>query len=121
MILALVGLGVGLILGSLCPLTIPVTYSKLFSVALLAGLDSVFGGFRSALDDRFDNTVFMSGFFCQRPFGGFSRLRRGSSRHRPLLCCSSCVWVANLSESCHHQKVLFEETQVKARIKSRLA
>ena len=71
MILALVGLGVGLILGSLCPLTIPVTYSKLFSVALLAGLDSVFGGFRSALDDRFDNMVFMSGFFVNGLLAAF--------------------------------------------------
>ena len=43
MILALLGLGIGLLLGSFCPLVIPVTYSKLFSVALLAGLDAVFG------------------------------------------------------------------------------
>ncbi|MBQ8699699.1 MAG: small basic family protein [Schwartzia sp.] len=71
MILALLGLSVGLLLGSLCPLTIPVTYSKLFSVALLAALDSVFGGFRSALDDRFDNTVFMSGFFVNGLLAAF--------------------------------------------------
>lgn len=71
MILALLGLCVGLLLGSFCPLVIPVTYSKLFSVALLAGLDAVFGGFRSALDDRFDNTVFMSGFFVNGLLSAF--------------------------------------------------
>ncbi len=71
MILALLGLGIGLLLGSFCPLVIPVTYSKLFSVALLAGLDAVFGGFRSALDDRFENMVFMSGFFINGLLAAF--------------------------------------------------
>ena len=71
MILALLGLGIGLLLGSVCPLVIPVTYSKLFSVALLAGLDAVFGGFRSALDDRFENMVFMSGFFINGLLAAF--------------------------------------------------
>lgn len=63
MILATAGLLVGLLLGSFCPLIIPVAYAKLFSVALLASLDSVFGGFRAAMEGAFDNTVFMSGFF----------------------------------------------------------
>ena len=71
MILALLGLCVGLLLGSFCPLVIPVTYSKLFSVALLAGLDAVFGGFRSALDDRFENMVFMSAFFINGLLAAF--------------------------------------------------
>ncbi len=71
MILAFLGLCIGLLLGSFCPLVIPVTYSKLFSVALLAGLDAVFGGFRSALDDRFDNTVFMTGFFVNGLLAAF--------------------------------------------------
>lgn len=71
MILAVLGLALGLLLGSYCPLIIPVTYSKLFSVALLAALDSVFGGFRSAMDDKFDNTVFMSGFFVNGLLAAF--------------------------------------------------
>ncbi|MBQ9376806.1 MAG: small basic family protein [Schwartzia sp.] len=71
MILAILGLAVGLVLGSFCPLSIPVTYSKLFSVALLAALDSVFGGFLAAMDDRFDNTVFMTGFFVNALLSAF--------------------------------------------------
>ena len=44
MILAMVGLLLGILLGSVCPLSVPMAYAKLFSVALLASIDSVFGG-----------------------------------------------------------------------------
>jgi len=63
MILAVIGLALGIVLGVLCPLSIPLAYAKLFSVALLASLDSVFGGLRAAAEEKFDNTVFISGFF----------------------------------------------------------
>ena len=63
MILALIGLALGIVFGVLCPLSIPLAYAKLFSVALLASLDSVFGGLRAAAEEKFDNTVFISGFF----------------------------------------------------------
>ena len=32
-------------------------------IALLAALDAVFGGLRAAADEKFDNEVFVSGFF----------------------------------------------------------
>lgn len=38
-------------------------YAKFLSVALLASLDSVFCGLRAAAEEKFDNTVFISGFF----------------------------------------------------------
>jgi Uncharacterized conserved protein (small basic protein) len=63
MILAVMGLALGIILGIICPVSIPQAYAKLFSVALLASLDSVFGGLRAAAEEKFDNTVFISGFF----------------------------------------------------------
>ena len=63
MLLAACGLLLGVILGILCPVIIPAAYSKVFSVALLAALDSVFGGFRAVVDDKFDTTIFISGFF----------------------------------------------------------
>lgn len=63
MILPVMGLVVGLILGTLCPLNIPQEYAKLFTVALLAALDTVFGGLRAAAEEKFDNTVFITGFF----------------------------------------------------------
>ena len=71
MILAFVGLLVGLALGAVFPFTIPVAYSKFLSVALLASLDSVFGGFRAAMEDNFDNTVFISGFFVNAMLAAF--------------------------------------------------
>ncbi|MFZ5592170.1 MAG: small basic family protein [Bacillota bacterium] len=61
--LALVGLGLGVLLGLNIPVILPQVYAKYFSVAALAALDSVFGGLRSALEESFDNRVFLSGFF----------------------------------------------------------
>jgi len=63
MILPIAGLIVGILIGTFCPISIPQEYAKLFSVALLASLDSVFGGLRAAAEEKFDNTVFISGFF----------------------------------------------------------
>ena len=62
MIISIVGLSVGILLGMICPLDIPVAYSRLFSVVLIAALDSVFGGIRADMDGKFDNTIFLSGF-----------------------------------------------------------
>ena len=71
MILAIVGLFLGILLGSICPLSIPVAYAKLFSVALLASIDSVFGGYRAVLEEKFDNTIFISGFFVNALLAAF--------------------------------------------------
>lgn len=63
MLYAVVGLIVGLLIGGFFPITIPVFLAKYLSVAVLAALDTAFGGIRSALEDKFNNTVFISGFF----------------------------------------------------------
>ena len=63
MILPVTGLIIGLIIGALFPVSIPVEYAKFMSGALLASLDSVFGGLRAGAEERFDNTVFITGFF----------------------------------------------------------
>jgi small basic protein len=63
MILLFIGLLVGVGLGMLFPFSIPVEYAKFMSVALLASLDSVFGGLRAGIEEKFDNTVFITGFF----------------------------------------------------------
>lgn len=63
MTLPIIGLVLGLLIGILSPISIPPAYAKYMSVALLASLDSVFGGLRSALDDKFDNMIFITGFF----------------------------------------------------------
>jgi small basic protein len=63
MLLPILGLIIGLIIGSFCPISIPQEYAKLFSVALLAALDTVFGGLRANAEEKFDTTVFITGFF----------------------------------------------------------
>ena len=71
MILPFFGLLTGLILGSIVPIAIPFAYAKLFSVALLAALDSVFGGLRAAVGEKFNNAVFISGFFTNALLAAF--------------------------------------------------
>ncbi len=57
------GLILGILIGIFFPITIPILYAKYTSVALLAALDSVFGGTRAALERVFDLPIFLTGFF----------------------------------------------------------
>ncbi|MBO9542742.1 small basic family protein [bacterium] len=71
MIGALVTLGgliVGILLGAIAPLSIPQVYSKYFAVAILAALDTGFGGVRSGLEGRFGLAAFISGFTANTLF-----------------------------------------------------
>ena len=63
MILPIIGVLIGVAIGLLFPLSMPVEYSKYLAVALLASLDSVFGGLRSVVEKKYDNQIFISGFF----------------------------------------------------------
>jgi len=63
MSLPVAGLLMGILIGVFFPIRIPVEYAKYMSVALLASLDSVFGGLRAGLEEKFDNTIFITGFF----------------------------------------------------------
>ncbi len=53
----------GIFIGLQMPVFIPFMYAKYMSIAILAALDSVFGGIRAYMEDVFDNVVFVSGFF----------------------------------------------------------
>lgn len=53
----------GLALGFTLPVTLPTLLARYFSIAILAALDSVFGGLRASLDGSFDSWVFITGFF----------------------------------------------------------
>ncbi|HQE67004.1 MAG TPA: small basic family protein, partial [Bacillota bacterium] len=59
----IIGLLLGIVIGILSPITIPIQYSSYMSVAILAALDSVFGGIRSSIEKTFNIEIFMSGFF----------------------------------------------------------
>lgn len=53
---------IGIIVGFHVPLLIPIFFAKYLSVAILASLDSFFGGIRAYLEADFDNVVLLSGF-----------------------------------------------------------
>jgi small basic protein len=60
---AIIGTLIGVVVGLLLPITYSPTYALYVSVAILACLDSVFGGVRANLEDKFDVKIFISGFF----------------------------------------------------------
>lgn len=60
---ASIGILIGIAIGLILPYTYNVQYSLYISVAILACLDSVFGGIRANLEEKFDLGIFMSGFF----------------------------------------------------------
>lgn len=58
----IIGSIIGVIIGLNIP-TIPYTYSGYLAIAIIAALDSVFGGITSTLKRNFDIKIFISGFF----------------------------------------------------------
>ena len=58
----IIGCIVGVLLGFIMP-TIPYTVSQYLAIAIVAALDSVFGGIASNIKKNFDMKVFISGFF----------------------------------------------------------
>lgn len=63
MFFALIGILIGMAIGFLLPYTYDAAYSLYISVAILACLDSVFGGIKANLENKFDVSIFLSGFF----------------------------------------------------------
>lgn len=54
------------ILGTIVGLNVPMisyTYSSYLAIAIIAALDSVFGGISSVINKKFDIKIFISGFF----------------------------------------------------------
>lgn len=57
---------IGCILGALIGMEMPVisyTYSSYLAIAIIAALDTVFGGITSVINKNFDLKIFLSGFF----------------------------------------------------------
>ena len=65
--MVLIGILLGCLLGAIIGINAPIisyTYSSYLAIAIIAALDSVFGGISSVLKKNFDLKIFISGFFC---------------------------------------------------------
>lgn len=62
LIAIVIGCILGAIIGIYAPM-VPYTYSGYLAIAIIAALDSVFGGIASTLKKQFDLKIFVSGFF----------------------------------------------------------
>lgn len=61
--LPFLGLFLGILLGLFSNFTVPEQYSSYLSIAVLAALDTLFGGIRAHLENVFEEKVFITGFF----------------------------------------------------------
>ena len=61
--LPILGLIIGIILGISFAFPLPAIYAEYLSIAVLAGLDSILGGWRAGLEGKFRNEILLSGFF----------------------------------------------------------
>lgn len=59
----ILGLILGVAIGLALPVYIPPEASPFVAIAILAGLDSVFGGFAASINHNFKMMVFLTGFF----------------------------------------------------------
>lgn len=62
LIAIILGCIIGIIVGNFAPI-ISYTYSGYLAIAIVAALDTVFGGVVSSLNKKFDMGVFLTGFF----------------------------------------------------------
>jgi small basic protein len=66
--LPVLGLLVGVALGFLFSFEIPLEYVKYTAIMILAAIDTILGGLRAQVEDRFDLSVFLSGFVVNAAF-----------------------------------------------------
>lgn len=66
--LPVVGLIIGVVLGFLFSVEIPLGYVKYTAIAIMAAIDTILGGLRAQLEDRFNLAIFLSGFIVNATF-----------------------------------------------------
>lgn len=69
--LPLFGLIVGIFVGLALKIPIPPVYVRYLGIAVLAALDSTFGGIRATLEHKFNEKIFISGFFTNTLMAAF--------------------------------------------------
>jgi small basic protein len=66
----ILGLLIGLVVGSLLSVEVPAQYSRYTAMAILASLDSVLGAARAELEGTYNHRVFITGFFANALLAG---------------------------------------------------
>ena len=56
-----IGLALGIVLGILAPLSIPIQFARYTAVGILGIFDSILGAIRADLQGKYDSTIFISG------------------------------------------------------------
>jgi small basic protein len=62
---------IGIALGLVLKIPVPVQYSKYLGIAVLAALDSAIGGLRSSLEMKFNSKLFFTGIFSNTLMAAF--------------------------------------------------
>ncbi len=68
--LPILGLLIGLIVGSLLRVEVPAQYSRYTAMAILAALDSVLGAARAEVEGAYHNRVFITGLLANALLAG---------------------------------------------------
>ncbi|OJV64769.1 MAG: small basic protein [Clostridiales bacterium 38-18] len=63
MLIAIVGILLGILLGLYIPFEFSTISSLYISVGILAAIDSIIGALRASLENKFDGVIFITGFF----------------------------------------------------------
>ncbi|MFB4162577.1 small basic family protein [Alteribacillus sp. JSM 102045] len=66
--LPVVGIFIGILLGLLTGVQIPAEYTVYLTIAVLAVLDTLFGGVKASLKHEFEDSLFLSGLFINLVF-----------------------------------------------------
>ena len=69
--LPILGLLIGLIVGSLLSVEVPAQASRYTAIAILAALDSVLGATRAEMEGNYNNRVFITGLLANALLAGF--------------------------------------------------
>ena len=67
----IIGVAAGVALGLLIKAPIPPGYVRYLGIAVLAALDSSFGGLRASLEQQFNDKLFITGFFSNTIMAAF--------------------------------------------------
>lgn len=61
MLIAILGLTLGVLIGAFFPVTIPLIYARYTAVAIIGLFDSVLGALRANLQNKYSTSIFISG------------------------------------------------------------